>query len=147
MYGHGSSRGIHQYQQMGVQAQVSDASPHQLIQMMLDGAVARVAAARGALDAGELGRKGELVGKAIGLVEGLRISLDLQQGGELAENLLALYDYMGRRLLEANLHNDGAILDEITSLLRELQTGWREIGEAVTGRGLPRESLAGVVSG
>lgn len=145
MYGNASPRGIHQYQQMGVQAQVNDASPHQLIQMMLDGAVARVAAARGALDAGDLATKGELIGKAIGLVEGLRISLDVEKGGELGQNLLSLYEYMGRRLLEANLRNDGAILDEVASLLRELQSGWRELGGVLAGSQPPNESLAAVV--
>lgn len=132
---YGGRQAINQYRTMGEQAQVSDASPHQLIQMMLDGAVARVAAARGALAAGEVAAKGELIGKAIGLVEGLRISLDLDQGGELAGNLSALYDYMGRRLLEANLRNDAGILDEVASLLRELQTGWRELGQVVAGAG------------
>lgn len=122
---------ISQYEQIGVQAQVSDASPHQLVQMMLDGAAARVAAARGAIEAGEIARKGECIGKAIGLVEGLRVSLDTERGGALADNLLALYDYMARRLLEANLHNDVTILDEVGSLLRELQTGWRELGQVI----------------
>ena len=133
MSAYGGRQAINQYRTMGEHAQVSDASPHQLIQMMIDGAVARVAGAKGALVAGESAAKGELIGKAIGLVEGLRISLDLEQGGELAANLLALYDYMGRRLLEANLRNDGVILDEVASLLRELQTGWRELGQVIAG--------------
>ena len=131
MHANGSHHAIAQYEQIGVQAQVNDASPHQLVQMMLDGAAARVAAARGAIEAGEIARKGECIGKAIGLVEGLRVSLDAERGGTLAENLLALYDYMGRRLLEANLRNDVAILDEVSSLLRELQTGWRELGQVI----------------
>lgn len=127
----GSRQAINQYQAMGEQAQISEASPHQLVQMMLDGALARIAGARGALDNGDIPLKGELIGKAIGLVEGLRVSLDLDKGGELASNLSALYEYMGRRLLEANLQNDGAVLDEVASLLRELQSGWRAIAGEV----------------
>ncbi|MCC5866893.1 MAG: flagellar export chaperone FliS [Gammaproteobacteria bacterium] len=142
MYGNGSHRAITQYEQVGVAAQVSGASPHQMIQMMLDGAVARVAAARGAIEAGETARKGELIGKAIGLVEGLRVSLDTAGGGEIAENLLALYDYMGRRLLAANLHNDIGILDEVASLLRELQTGWRELGQVIAGGAVPGTGIS-----
>lgn len=132
---YGGRQAINQYRSMGEHAQVNDASPHQLIQMMLDGAVGRVAAARGALAAGEVAAKGELIGKAIGLVEGLRISLDQDKGGELAGNLSALYEYMGRRLLEANVRNDEKILDEVASLLRELQSGWRELGQVIAGSG------------
>jgi flagellar protein FliS len=124
---------INHYRQMGEQVQIKDASPHQLIQLMLDGALGRVAAARGALVAGDLAVKGELIGKAIGLIEGLRVSLDMEAGGDLAENLRALYEYLGRRLLQANLYNDGAILQEVASLLRELQSGWCEMGRVITG--------------
>ncbi len=144
MYDNGSHRAINQYRQIGVDAQVSDASPHQMIQMMLDGAVARVAAARGAIEAGETARKGEFIGKAIGLVEGLRVSLDTAAGGEIADNLLALYDYMGRRLLEANLRSDIGILDEVASLLRELQTGWRELGQVIAGSAEQRTDISAV---
>lgn len=132
---YGNQRAMHQYRQMGFQSQVQDATPHQLIQMMLDAAVGRVAAARGALIAGETATKGELIGRAIDLVEGLRISLDQNAGGDLADNLFALYEYMGRRLLEANLRNDAAILDEVASLLRELQEGWRVMGQTLAAEG------------
>jgi flagellar protein FliS len=119
------------YQQVGVQSEIGDASPHRLIQMMLDGALARVTAARGALVAGETARKGELIGKAIGLIEGLRVSLDAERGGDIAVNLAALYDYSGRRLLQANLHNDAVILDEVASLLREIAAGWTALGDVL----------------
>ena len=131
MNAYGNRRALNQYQQMGVQSQVNDASPHRLIQLMLDHALGRIAGARGAMEAGEVAAKGELIGRAIDLVEGLRISLDREAGGELAENLFALYEYMGRRLLEANLHNDVTILDEVSSLLRELQEGWRVMGQSL----------------
>ncbi len=137
MNSYGNQRAMHQYRQMGVQSQVDDATPHQLIQMMLDAAVGRVAAARGALVAGEIRTKGELIGRAIDLVEGLRISLDQKAGGDLAENLFALYDYMARRLLEANLRNDASILDEVASLLRELQDGWRVMGQTLAAEATP----------
>lgn len=128
---YGNQRALQQYQQMGMQSQVADANPHRLVRLMLDGALARIAAARGAMEAREVPKKGELIGKAIGLVEGLRVSLDADRGGELAENLEALYDYMTRRLLEANVRNDTAILDEVSSLLREIRDGWVAIGETL----------------
>ncbi len=125
----GIHSGVKQYQQVGMQMPVHDASPHQLIQMMFDGALQALAAARGALQAGEISARGEHIGKAIDLVEGLRISLDMERGGDLAQNLAALYDYMARRLLEANMRGDDSLLVEVTSLLRELNTGWQELGE------------------
>ncbi len=130
MQTYGSKQALDQYRNLGLQTQVSEASPHQLVQLMLDGALARIAGAKGALVAGEGARRSELIGKAIGLVEGLRVSLDMEQGGELAENLGALYEYMGRRLLEANLQEDPALLDEVAGLLTEIRDSWASIGAA-----------------
>jgi flagellar protein FliS len=141
----GSLKATNEYQRLALETQVADASPHELVQLMLDGAAVRIAAARSALDAGETALKGELIGKAIGLVEGLRVSLDADRGADLAANLSALYEYMGRRLLEANLRSDGAALDEVADLLRELQTGWREVGTLVTAQG--DETLAHSAAG
>lgn len=136
------SNALQQYHQVGVQAKVAEATPHELVQMLLDGAIARIAAAKGAMQAGETARKGDLIGRAIGMVDGLRTGLDMTQGGELAANLEALYDYMSRRLLEANLRNDPGALDEVAGLLRELQAGWRAIGGMVAG-GQPEEAPNG----
>jgi flagellar protein FliS len=129
--GYHARRAMTQYRQVETHSEIADASPHRLVQMMLDGALARVTAARGALTAGETARKGELIGKAIGLIEGLRSSLDASRGGEIAANLAALYDYSSRRLLEANLKNDAAILDEVAHLLREVSTGWSALGDVL----------------
>lgn len=130
----GSHHALNEYRQVGVRAEVGDASPHRLVQMMLDGALERVVAARGAMEARELALKGELIGKTIDVVEGLRAALDLEKGGELAGNLAALYEYITRRLLEANARDDAGALDECASLLRELQAGWRELGDLMTSR-------------
>ncbi len=129
----GGQQAINRYRQMGEQARALEASPHQLVQMMLDGAVGRLAAARGALETGSVATKGELIGKAIGLIDGLRAGLDTERGGEIADNLKALYEYMGRRLLEANLRNDAGAIDEVTVLLKEIRSGWEAIGPAAGG--------------
>ena len=92
------------------QAAIDDASPHQLIKMLLEGALERVAAASGAMARGEVALSGESIGKAIGIVDSLRVSLDREQGGQIADNLSALYDYMTRRLLEANATRDPDML-------------------------------------
>jgi flagellar protein FliS len=129
MTGNGAHRGMNDYRWTD-QPSLADASdPHGLVQLMLDGAVARVLQAQGALENGDTPLKCELIGKAVNLIEGLHACLDETRGGEIAGNLAALYDYMARRLVAANHFNDAAILREVASLLREIQTGWREMGE------------------
>lgn len=118
---------LKQYQTVNTQAQAVDASPHRLIQMLMEGGLSRLAQARGAMERGQVAMKGELIGKAIGIIGGLREGLDLQRGGEVAANLDRLYEYMISRLFEANLHNSVAPLEEITGLLRNVKNGWDAI--------------------
>ncbi len=118
---------LRQYQTVNTQAQAVDASPHRLIQMLMEGGLTRMAQARGALERGQVALKGELIGKAVGIVGGLRDGLNLEVGGELAMNLDRLYAYMSARLLEANVKNDPAILDEVAGLLRNIKSGWDAI--------------------
>ncbi len=119
-----------QYQTVSVHAQVSEADPHRLIQMLLEGGLQRLAQAKGALEYGNIPLKGELIGKAMGIVGGLRESVDLEKGGEIAANLDNLYAFMQQRLTQANLQNDPAMLDEVASLLREIKQGWDGIRQS-----------------
>ena len=109
------------------QMAIDDASPHQLIKMLLEGALERVATASGAMARGEVAVSGESIGKAIGIVDSLRVSLDREQGGQIADNLSALYDYMTRRLLEANATKDPDMLGEVAGLLREIKVAWDQV--------------------
>lgn len=118
---------MRQYQTVNNQVQVGDASPHRLIQMLMEGGLSRMAQARGALERGQTALKGELIGKSIAIIGGLRAGLDAQKGGELAGRLDALYEYMMVRLSDANLKNDVAALDEVVGLLREVKSGWDAI--------------------
>lgn len=122
-----SSQALRQYGRVRTQGGVESASPHQLTAMLFDGALNRIASARGHMERGEVAAKGEAISRSIDLVSGLRVSLDLDRGGELAEHLNALYEYIGRRLLYANLHDDVAALDEIAGLLRPIRDAWAEI--------------------
>ena len=106
---------------------IDDASPHQLITMLLDGAIERVASAVGAMERGEIGATGEAIGRAISIVDNLRVSLDQQKGGQISENLASLYEYMTRRLLEANATKDTAMLAEVASLLKEIKVAWDQV--------------------
>src|SRR5690606_26467639 len=113
-----------QYQSVNTNAQLVDASPHRLIQMLMEGGLTRLAQARGAIERGDVALKGTLIGKAVDIVGGLREALNQEAGGEIAANLDNLYAYMTSRLLEANLKNDSAIIDEVAGLLREVKAGW-----------------------
>ena len=118
---------MRQYQSVNNQAQAIEADPHRLIQMLIEGGLTRLAQARGAMERNQTALKGELVGKAIAIIGGLRQGLNVEQGGELAVNLDRLYEYMTTRLMEANLKNDLVILEEVSGLLREVKTGWDAI--------------------
>lgn len=120
-------RAMQQYQRVGVQSEVFEASPHRLIQMLMQGGLERIAQAKGAIERGLLAERGELIGKAVSIVGGLREPLDHQVGGDLSKNLDSLYEYMMRRLVEANRENDATKLDEVATLLREIKSGWDAI--------------------
>ena len=119
-----------QYQTVNVNAQVSEADPHRLIQMLMEGGLQRIAQARGAMQHGNVALKGERIGKALGIVGGLREALNAEKGGELALNLDRLYAFMQDRLTQANLKNDVSMLDEVADLLREVKAGWDGIRQS-----------------
>ncbi len=120
---------LRQYHSVGVQSGAESASPHRLVQMLMEGALEKVAAAKGHMARGEIEGKGRQIGWAISIVDGLRASLDSEGGTEIAGNLNALYDYVLRKLLEANINNDAAALDEVTALLVTLKQGWDGISD------------------
>lgn len=121
--------GVAAYAKVGTETGVFDASPHRLILMLFDGALAALGNARTQMQAGDLAGKGASISKAIAIIDdGLKASLDLSVGGQTAENLYALYEYMGHQLLLANLRNNPAIVEEVRGLLAELRTAWETIG-------------------
>ncbi|MGE5470053.1 MAG: flagellar export chaperone FliS [Bacteroidota bacterium] len=120
------------YEKVSLDIAVQSASPHQLILMLFEGARQALANARQGMEAKDIPKKGMAISKAIDIIlNGLRSSINLEAGGKLSEDLWALYDYMGRRLLHANLHNDIGALDEVSSLLGEIHSAWIEIGDKV----------------
>ena len=119
------------YSNTQIHSGVMDASPHKLTAMLLAGAVDRVNAARGAIEKGDVARRGEMLGKTISILAQLQADLDMDQGGEIAQNLEALYDYMIRGLVDANRENDAKKLDEVQALLSEVKAGWDGIKDQV----------------
>lgn len=123
---------MNQYNQTAVKAGIMSASPHRLIQMLMEGALDKIAIAKGCMERNQIEMKGKHISWAISIIGGLRTSLDKKAGGEIAQNLEDLYDYMERRLAAANAHNDPSILDEVSSLLRQIKEAWDAIGEQVS---------------
>ena len=122
-------RDANAYAKVGVESGILAASPHQHIVMLFDGYQATLRIARLHLQAGNIAAKGQAITKAINLVsQGLRGSLNLEQGGEIAAQLDQLYDYVVRLLLRANLNNDDAALNTAAELLENVAAAWRAIG-------------------
>ncbi|HET8708365.1 MAG TPA: flagellar export chaperone FliS [Pseudomonadales bacterium] len=124
-----TTRAMNAYTKQNVESAIAGASPHQLISMLYDGAIRFINTAKFHMQSGDIPQKGLAISRAIGCIEsGLRGALNKEAGGGLADNLDALYDYMSNKLLMANIKNDLAALDEVTTLLHELKDGWDQIG-------------------
>lgn len=127
MFMSANAYGVNRYATVSVQSGIEDATPHQLIQMLLKGALERIAQARGALERKDHPKKGELISKAIAIIGGMQEAVDVDQGGELGERLFELYGYMQERLVRANANNDPGMLDEVSALLTEIKEAWDAI--------------------
>ncbi|MGK5013944.1 flagellar export chaperone FliS [Janthinobacterium sp. 75] len=135
-------RGVNAYAKVGLETGIVSASPHKLIVMLYDGALVAVLSAQMHMKSGNIPEKGKSISKAIQIIDnGLRASLDKEAGGQIAEGLDALYEYMGARLLTANIHNDLGMLEEVQRLLTDLRETWNAIGTtpaAIAGADLKR---------
>lgn len=118
------SHSLAAYQSVAVHSGVAAADPHRLIVLLLDGALERIAQARGAIVNGSQETKARLIHRTVAIVDELRGSLNFEAGGEIAANLGALYDYAGRQLMKANLESRADLLEEVASLLREVRGAW-----------------------
>jgi len=125
----GARNALNKYNQNAVQTGVESATPHRLIQMLMDGALSKIAAAKGHMERGDIQPKGEYIGGAIAILEALKASLDMDKGGEIAQNLDDLYTYMARRLIEAHAANDSTVLDEVSDLLKQIKEAWEAIAD------------------
>ena len=122
---------IKSYTNIGIDTSVTGADPHKLILLLYQGALLAVSSAKNQMLRKDIAAKGKSISHAILIIdEGLKSSLDKNVGGELAQNLSALYEYMSQRLLVANLKNDATALDEVSRLLSELKGAWEDIRPA-----------------
>lgn len=118
---------LHHYRSVGAYGAAAAEDRTVLVLRMMDGALDRIASARGQIARRETAAKAESLTRAIALLDGLRACLDFERGGEIAANLEQLYDYMTRRLVEANLGDRSEILDEVAGLLGEIRGAWAEM--------------------
>jgi len=128
-----NNSGVQAYQKVGLESAVLSASPHQLVVMLFDGAHSALVRARLFLEQGNIPAKGEALSKAINIIDnGLKAGLNMEVESDLPENLAALYDYMVRRLLHANLRNDAEAIVEVEVLLNNIADAWKQIGPNAT---------------
>ena len=115
------------YGKGAVESEINYASPHRIIQMLMEGALSKLATAKGCITRNDITEKSNQITWAIKIINGLRSSLDMERGEDIATNLDSLYVYMEEKLLEAHVKNDIAILDEVINLLSEVKAGWDNI--------------------
>ena len=126
-------RALRQYQKVNTHAQISEASPHRLVQLLMEGALDRMAQAKGAMARGDIAQKGLMLGKAVDILVGLRDGLNPEKTPDpiALQQLDNLYAFMTMRLLEANRQNDAAMIDEVADLMITLKEGWDGIATEV----------------
>jgi flagellar protein FliS len=122
-----NKKALEGYGRNAVESEVNFASPYRIIQMLMEGALTKLATAKGCIARNDIAEKSRQITWGMNIIQGLRTSLDADKGGDIAANLDSLYEYMGRRLLEANVNNDVAIIDEVITLLQEVKAGWDAI--------------------
>ena len=144
-------KGAKEYSQVSLHTEVMEADPHKLIQLLLEGALTRLSLAKNFMEKGDIEAKNEKIGRTIDIICALQESLDHEKGGDVSANLERLYDYMTRRLFDANRLNDIDIVNEVMSLLLEVKSGWEGIRlsyEKMEGQGklAPAATTAGHLS-
>lgn len=124
-------RAIQSYGDVKVTSGVASANNVQLIQMLFDGLLESLVAARGHIQHRNINEKSKAIARASRIVLGLQGALDFEKGGDLAGNLNELYSYVTRRLFHVNAHNDLAVLDEIHGLMKEIRDAWEGVPSLV----------------
>lgn len=112
-------------------ANIESVTPHQVITLLLDGALERIDQAISRISDGDIDEAAILIQKTMGIVSGLRDSLDLEQGGDIANNLDALYEYILARLEAISIDEPLVTLKEVKALLNEIYGGWKGISEVI----------------
>ncbi len=121
---------VKHYQKEAVKTRLASADPHQIILMLMEGAVDSMKVAMLTMEQRDFENKAKAMSKACSIIDSLRLSLDMEIGGDLSDNLAALYFYMSRRLMEANVANDQSMVQEVIDLLSTIKSAWEQIPDA-----------------
>jgi len=132
------------YNDYGTNSEIEYADPHRLIQMLFEGALKRISFAKGAMQRKQIAEKGKFISQTIEIIGGLRASLDVEKGGDIAANLESLYEYISRQLVTANLKNSEEILDEVAGLLIDVKLAWDAINAPETNNQQAEVAVAAV---
>ncbi|MDE2419011.1 MAG: flagellar export chaperone FliS [Burkholderiales bacterium] len=128
MFTAAASRSAAAYNRVGVETSVGSADPHKLVSLLFDGLLQALGSARVAMQGGDIALKGRKIGVAVRILEeGLIAPLNLEEGGELAANLNALYRYCVTQVTLANVRNDASGLAEVSRLIELVASGWKQI--------------------
>ena len=123
--------GVAKYGKVAAESEADYANPHRLVQMLMEGALDKVATAKGCIERNDLEGKSRQITWAMSIINGLRTSLDMDAGGAIAVNLDDLYDYMIRRLIDASAQNDADALTEVIDLMLEIKGAWDAMPDEV----------------
>ena len=118
---------LNEYQEVAIQSQVSNSTPHSLVSMLLQGVLDKLAKAKGAIQRDDIAERGQTISESIRIIDNLRASLDIPNGGSIATGLASLYDYMERRLVKANSQSNEQIVEEVITLISEIKSAWDTI--------------------
>src|SRR6195952_79654 len=120
---------LRQYQKVNSHAQTAVATPHRLVQMLMEAGLDRIAQAKGAIGRKDIPAKGLLIGKAIEIIGGLREGLDMEKQAQALAHVRHLVVYLNKASAEANNKTEPKILEEVRGLLATVKEGWGGIGE------------------
>ncbi|MTI13257.1 flagellar export chaperone FliS [Sansalvadorimonas verongulae] len=123
------TNGLAAYRKVQNNAQAEVADPYKLIQLLFKELMTSLAQTKGAMERGQLAEKGSLIAHCVEIVMALDESLNIEAGGEMAENLRNLYRYCVGQLLSAGPENNIEKLDEVTNLMKQIQEAWEGIGQ------------------
>lgn len=118
---------LRSYRKVSLESELAVASPHRVIQLMFAGALERLAQSRYAIEQNDISSKGAFISEAIGIINGLNNSLNLEKGGDIAANLSDLYEFILQRISEANLNNDVNAVDDAIDIIKVIKEGWDAI--------------------
>ena len=124
-------KAINTYKNVAITSEIYTADPHRVIQLLMQGFMDKIIQAKSAMSRNVCSEKSESLDRALKIINGLLSSIDMEKGGDLSENLKFLYNYMSKRIFDANVKNDTEILDEVYRLMTTVKEGWDLIPQSV----------------